>query len=105
MEDNSLLSLENITMPFSLEAEQAVLGSVLVDPSCLSQAAVYISPESFYLPQHNAIFAAMLMLDGMGTKIDPLVVLDQLVQQGYTTAPRARIISLSWLRWCPPRRM
>lgn len=82
MEDNSLLSLENITMPFSLEAEQAVLGSVLVDPSCLSQAAVYISPESFYLPQHNAIFAAMLMLDGMGTKIDPLVVLDQLVQQG-----------------------
>ena len=59
-----------------------MLGSVLVDPSCLSQAAVYISPESFYLPQHNAIFAAMLMLDGMGTKIDPLVVLDQLVQQG-----------------------
>lgn len=45
MEDNSLLSLENITMPFSLEAEQAVLGSVLVDPSCLSQAAVYISPR------------------------------------------------------------
>ena len=82
MEDNSLLSLENITMPFSLEAEQAVLGSVLVDPSCLSQAAVYISPESFYLPQQNAIIAAMLMLDGMGTKIDPLVVLDQLVQQG-----------------------
>ena len=82
MADNGLLSLENINMPFSLEAEQAVLGSILVDPACLSQAAVYISPESFYLPQHSAIFAAMITIDGSGSKIDPLVVLDMLVQQG-----------------------
>lgn len=75
-------SLDNISMPFSLEAEQAVLGSILVDPSCLSQAAVYINPEAFYLPQHSAIFAAMITLDGMGSKIDPLVVLNLLVQQG-----------------------
>ena len=33
MADNGLLSLENINMPFSLEAEQAVLGSILVDPA------------------------------------------------------------------------
>ena len=81
MADNGLLSLENINMPFSLEAEQAVLGSILVDPACLSQAAVYINPESFYLPQHSAIFAAMLTIDSTGAKIDPLVVLDMLVQQ------------------------
>ncbi len=82
MADNGLLSLENINMPFSLEAEQAVLGSILVDPACLPQAAVYINPESFYLPQHSAIFAAMLTIDSTGAKIDPLVVLDMLVQQG-----------------------
>lgn len=82
MADNSILSFENINMPYSLEAEQAVLGSILVDPSCLSQAAVFINPESFYLPQHSAIFAAMLLLDSSGAKIDPLIVLDSLVQQG-----------------------
>ena len=82
MADNSLLSLDNIAMPFSAEAEQAVLGSILVDPSCLSQAAVYISPEAFYLPQHAAIFEAMITLDSMGRIIDPLVVLDLLVQRG-----------------------
>ncbi len=82
MADNSLLSFDNIQMPFSAEAEQAVLGSILVDSSCLSQAAVYISPEAFYLPQHSAIFAAMLTIDASGKIIDPLVVLDLLVQQG-----------------------
>ena len=82
MAENSILSLENINMPFSLEAEQAVLGSILVDSSCLSQAAVYINPESFYLPQHQAIFAAMLLTDSTGSKIDPLIILEQLVQQG-----------------------
>ncbi len=82
MADNGLLTLDNIQMPFSAEAEQAVLGSILVDPSCLSQAAVYISPEAFYLPQHSAIFAAMITIDSTGKTIDPLVILDLLVQQG-----------------------
>ncbi len=82
MAENSILSFDNIYMPFSLEAEQAVLGSILVDSSCLSQAAVYISPDSFYLPQHQAIFSAMILADGSGMKIDPLVILEQLVQQG-----------------------
>ncbi len=82
MAENSILSFDNINMPFSLEAEQAVLGSILVDSSCLSQAAVYISPDSFYLPQHQAIFSAMILADGSGMKIDPLVILEQLVQQG-----------------------
>ena len=82
MADNNLFSLENIQMPYSLEAEQAVLGSILVDPACLSQAAVFVNPESFFLPQHQSIFAAMLMIDSMGSKIDPLVILQQLVQDG-----------------------
>ena len=82
MAENNILSFDNISMPFSLEAEQAVLGSILVDSACLSQAAVYINPESFYLPQHQAIFSAMLLADSTGSKIDPLLILQQLVAQG-----------------------
>lgn len=79
MPDNSLLALEGLNMPWSEEAEQAVLGSILVDPACLSLATIYLSPKSFYRPQHQEIFATMVKLDAMGSKIDPLVVLNDLV--------------------------
>ena len=82
MAEHSVIQLDQLQMPFSLEAEQAVLGSILVDPACLPQAAVFITPEAFYLPQHSAIFSAMLTVDSTGGRIDPLVVLDLLVQQG-----------------------
>ncbi|MCL2445166.1 MAG: replicative DNA helicase [Oscillospiraceae bacterium] len=69
---------ENLQMPFSMEAEQAVLGSILIDPSCLATAQVAVRPEYFFLPQHQAIFAAMVEIETHGGKIDPLVVLEHL---------------------------
>ncbi|MBR6531771.1 MAG: replicative DNA helicase [Clostridia bacterium] len=65
---------------FSLEAEQAVLGSLLVDPACMPQVQVLLSAEDFYLPQHKAIFTAMATIEATGGKIDPLIVLDSLVK-------------------------
>lgn len=64
---------------YSLEAEQAVLGSILLDPSVLSTVAVILKPESFYLKQHKDIFSAMLRLDASrGGRIDPVVILQEL---------------------------
>ena len=37
--------------PYSLEAEQAILGSVIIDPKCLNDIALSIKPEYFYLPE------------------------------------------------------
>ena len=68
----------NIQMPFSIEAEQAVLGSVLIDPGCMSAAQVILRPEHFYLPQHQSIFSAMVEIETTGGKIDPLIVLERL---------------------------
>ncbi len=82
MNESGIVSFDNIEMPWSLEAEQAVLGSVLSDPSCLSQVAVYLKPDSFFHPQHKEIFSQMLAIDNTGNKIDPLVVLDRLVENG-----------------------
>lgn len=64
---------------FSLEAEQAVLGSILMDPTCLPQVQVYLSADDFYLPQHKSIYTAIATIDASGGKIDPLLVLDSLV--------------------------
>lgn len=64
---------------YSLEAEQAVLGSILLDPSCLSAVTVMLKPESFYLKQHREIFASMLRLDAAkGGRIDPVTLLQDL---------------------------
>ncbi len=75
----------NLTMdmelPYSLEAEQAVLGSILLDPPCINQiqsSECGFKTEYFYLPAHRAIYSAMLGIDGMGGRIDPLLVLEKL---------------------------
>ena len=73
-------------LPFSLEAEQAVLGSILLDPSCLVPVSLIIKTEHFYLPQHREIFKSMLTLDQMnGSSVDPLLILNALNLVGTST--------------------
>ena len=75
---NTFSPLDDVNMPYSLEAEQAVLGSVLIDPSCINLVNIHVKPDSFYLPQHKAIFTIMQEIDALGGKIDPLIVLEKL---------------------------
>jgi len=75
---NSYVSYDEGNLPYSLEAEQAVLGCILVEPSCINQALIYVKSEYFFLPQHKAIFTIMQNIDASGGKIDPLIVLEGL---------------------------
>ena len=76
-----LTSYDDVNMPYSLEAEQAVLGSILIDPSCITQVLIMVKPDYFYLPQHKEIFLIMQEIDALGGKIDPLIVLEKLKDQ------------------------
>ncbi len=78
---SSYSSVDDINMPYSLEAEQAVLGSILIDPSCITQVLIIVKPDYFYLPQHKAIFTIMQEIDALGGKIDPLIILEKLKQE------------------------
>ena len=69
-------------MPYSADAEQAVLGSILMEPSCLMQVQLHVRPDYFYMPQHRDIFEVMVAIESSGGKIDPLVVLEQLKARG-----------------------
>ena len=80
--ENSINSIENLTLPYSLDAEQAVLGAILKDPACLPTVSDMLKTEHLYLPQHKAIYSAILNIDAMGTGIDPLVVLEELKKDG-----------------------
>ncbi len=67
---------------YSFTAEQAILGSVLIDPDCFSRVISIVNPEAFYYPQHKEIFKILVTLDTLGSRIDALVVLERLKEQG-----------------------
>ena len=68
--------------PFSMIAEQSLLGSVLIDPEKLNEIAGEIAPEDFYISEHSKIFDAMLGLYRVNGMIDLVTLIDQLVQSG-----------------------
>ena len=57
-EENLDFNIEQL--PFSLEAEQSVLGAILIEPECISRVLELLVPESFYRPQHQQLFSIML---------------------------------------------
>jgi replicative DNA helicase len=69
-------------MPFSIEAEQSVLGSILIDPSCMDKVAAVITRDDFYLTEHKEIFTAMIRMYRKSKNIDVVLLLDELVVSG-----------------------
>ncbi len=49
-------------VPFSMEAEQSLLGSILVDQNAIRRISDIVSPEDFYMPKHQMIYRVMLDL-------------------------------------------
>ncbi len=65
-------------LPYNLEAEQSVLGSVLIDPELLTEIMNKIkSPAVFYTSQHQEIFALMLKMFSESRPIDLVTFLDE----------------------------
>ncbi|GGF17734.1 replicative DNA helicase [Halobacillus andaensis] len=62
------------TPPHNIEAEQAVLGAVFLEPEAMSTAAEYLLPEDFYRASHQRIFEVMLTLSDRGEPIDLVTV-------------------------------
>ena len=60
-------------LPFSLIAEQSLLGSILVDPEAITEISEIIRPNDFYLSEHTQIYSAMCDLIDVVTLIDALV--------------------------------
>ncbi len=82
MAKNENLSLDSITMPYSLETEQAVIGSILINPECVTVVLSQVKPDYFYIPQHREIMEAVMILDTLGSRIDALTILDKLNSSG-----------------------
>ena len=69
-------------LPCALEAEQSVLGSILIDPNCFADLTEIIRAEDFYLDEHGEIFYAMQDLFAKSREIDLVTLIDTLVSRG-----------------------
>lgn len=68
--------------PNDVEAEQAVLGSMLLDADAVADAVEILTPEDFYREENKLIFSAMLGLYGRSEPVDMITVKDELVSLG-----------------------
>jgi len=66
------------TPPHSIEAEQAVIGAIFLEPEAMSTASEFLIPQDFYRPSHQRIFQVMMQLSDRGEPIDLLTVTNAL---------------------------
>ena len=75
-------STEGLTPPHSIEAEQSVLGALLIDSSAWDQAADVVSAGDFYRPDHRIIFESLSELVAGSRPCDVVTVSEQLERRG-----------------------
>ena len=81
-ESGSVALLDAPTPPHSVEAEQAVLGGLLLDPQAWDSVADAVVADDFYRPDHRLIFTAIGELVGEGKPCDVVTVSQQLERTG-----------------------
>ena len=69
-------------VPHSLEAEQSVLGSILIDSRCITDIVGILKPEDFYQEQNREIFETIYTMFNFSQTIDPVTVLDKMRELG-----------------------
>ena len=78
--DEELMSRQ---LPQSLEAEQSVLGSILIDSRCITEVIGILRAEDFYLQQNQEIYKTIYTMFNFSQTIDPVTVLDKMKELGF----------------------
>jgi replicative DNA helicase len=68
--------------PHSAPAEQAVIGSMLIDPACVPEVIDKVRAQDFYIEANRNIFETVFSMFSYGQTIDPVTVLDQMKTRG-----------------------
>ena len=77
-------------LPHSVEAEQAVLGSMLIDPRCVSEVIDKLRTDDFYIRQNKEIYETIYTMFNYSLTIDPVTVLENMKQNGYYDENQSR---------------
>ena len=77
-------------LPHSVEAEQAVLGSILIDPRCVSEVIDKLRADDFYIRQNKEIYETIYTMFNYSLTIDPVTVLENMRKNGYYDENQSR---------------
>lgn len=69
-------------IPHSAPAEQAVIGSMLIDPRCIPEVLEKLKADEFYIKLNRDIYETIYTMFSYGQTIDPVTVLDQMRVRG-----------------------
>ena len=82
MADSTFLGFGDENLPFSTEAEQSVIGAILIDPESILLVADTLKPYHFYVPQHKTIYEALTNMFELNRTIDFVTLLEWLKKKG-----------------------
>ncbi len=88
-------------VPFSQEAEEAVIGSVLVNPDAFIKVAAFLKPDDFFLLRNNYIWEALLRLKVRDDQIDYLTLIEELKSMGYLDGVGGEVYIIGLFRNTP----
>ena len=69
-------------IPYSSQAEQAVIGSMLIDPRCIAEVVKKLRAEEFYVRANRDVYETILAMFSYGQTVDPVTVIDQMKVRG-----------------------
>ena len=77
--DNSSLIRQ---VPVSIEAEQALLGAIIVSPDAFDKIGGIITADDFYVAEHQHIYTALIKMYNQNKTIDVVTLVNMLVEMG-----------------------
>lgn len=88
-------------MPHSVEAEQSVLGSMLIDARCIPSVIEALHGDDFYLDTNREIYETIYGMFNFSMTIDPVTVLEQMRRNGVYQEERSRPYMLQLMEVTP----
>ena len=82
--------IDETLIPQNIEAEEAILGAILVNPTCLTKVSDILEAQNFYKPAHKYIYESMMQLFNNNDNIDIVSVSDVLNYNGKLEAAGGR---------------
>ena len=76
------MAYEDIKFPYSLEAEQAVLGALVVEPDLINDIVLMLRPDYFYIREHAAIYEILIAMSDLNKPIDFVTLLEEVKAAG-----------------------
>ena len=69
-------------IPYSAQAEQAVIGSMLIDPRCIAEVVKKLRADEVYVRANRDVYETILAMFSYGQTVDPVTVIDQMKVRG-----------------------